>query len=99
MANENVSEFAVLMEVGKSRRQVIVTRNSIFEQLHQELRKLDPQISLLQRDDTGTFILQRWSEKWSTYVDVQREEDVSDGDKLQVIARPSLAADCSSVSL
>ena len=77
MANENVSEFAVLLEVGKSRRQVTVTRNSIFEQLQQELRKLDPQISLLQRDDTGTFILQRWSEKWSTYVDVQREEDVS----------------------
>ena len=56
MANENVSEFAVLLEVGKSRRQVTVTRNSIFEQLQQELRKLVPQISLLQRDDTGSSV-------------------------------------------
>ena len=99
MANESTSgEFAVLLEYGKSRRQVTVSRNRLFEQIQQELRRLDPQISLFQQDgDTGTFILQRWSEKWSTYIDVEVEEDVSDGDKLQVIARPNLAADFPSV--
>ena len=84
MANESTSgEFAMLLEYGKSRRQVTVTRNYFFELIQQELKKLDLQISLFQQDgDIGTFILQRWSEKWGTgtYVDVEVEEDVSDGD-------------------
>ena len=37
------------------------------------------------------FILQRFSSKWSTFVDVDKAEDISNGDRLTVVPSPVAA--------
>ena len=36
-----------------------------------------------------TYILQRWCVKWKTHVNVERIEEIQDGDRLTVVAKPS----------
>lgn len=41
---------------------------------------------------SNTFILQRFSPKWDTFVDVEKAEDVSDSDRVTVILSPANTA-------
>ena len=45
--------------------------------------------------ETGTlrraFILQRFSSKWNTFIDVDKAEEVSNGDRLTVVPTPIAA--------
>lgn len=37
---------------------------------------------------TPVYILQRWSERWNAFVDIDRIDEIKDGDKLTVISKP-----------
>ena len=39
-----------------------------------------------------TFILQRWCVKWKIHVNVERIEEIQDGDRLTVVSKPSTKA-------
>ena len=38
------------------------------------------------------YLLQKWSTKWECYVDVTHPNELADGDKLAVIAKPKLSS-------
>ena len=63
-----------LQRNGKNRAQVFTAN----DELPSRTRGSYPEI----------FLLQKWSEQWDCYVDVAQSNEVVDGDKLAVIAKP-----------
>lgn len=83
-------EIEVLLEVGESRRKLTVERDHLVYAIEEELGKLgidgvlayfscEPGSRLSTKQ---VYILQRWDEKWSTYVDVSDTDQVKSGDRL-----------------
>ena len=43
------------------------------------------------RSEPGQFMLQRWSNDWGMYVDVQCTDEIQNRDKLTVVSVPSIS--------
>ena len=61
-----------LQRVGKTRAQVFTANDNLPAR----------------GDRPEVYLLQKWSDQWDCYVDVAHHNEVSDGDKLAVIAKP-----------
>lgn len=88
----------VLLEYKGSRRQLqIADPDNIYETIEESLKKTGWSGFLaLQTDNesdlaelTDIYFLQRWSQKWSTFVDIADIEEIQSGDRLTVVAKPS----------
>ena len=88
----------ILLEYKGSRRQLQITDpDDLFEIIEESLKKTGWSGFLaLQTDSesdlaelTDVYFLQRWSHKWSTFVDVADAEEIQSGDRLTVVAKPS----------
>ena len=83
-------EIEVLLEIGESRKELIVGRDRLVYTIEQELGRLgkngvltyfscDPGNRLSAKE---VYILQWWDEKWGTYVDVSDTDQLETGDRL-----------------
>ena len=87
----------LLLEFNESRRplRLAVDGNGAFKTIEDELKKCKKEISLsvCSSDDRPTasevYILQKWSNRWSCFVDVIAEEDLADGDRITAIQKRS----------
>lgn len=91
----------VLFEYRGSRRQLdVAEKESITRVVTNELRRVGkPRAQVFTASDDlpslgrgeqkpDIYLLQRWSSQWDCYVDVAHYNEVSDGDKLAVVAKP-----------
>ena len=98
----DMSKIEVLLEVGASRRILKTTSESLLLVLERELGSvgLDGVLALspsaCESTDKKVFVLQRWVDRWHTFVDVTDKAQVKDGDKLTLVCKP--AADMSTSS-
>lgn len=83
------SSFAVLLELGKSKEVISVDASSLEAAIKSRLPSSSSSdaLKLLPFDscprEKGTFILQKWDERWQCYVDAGK--DIQEGDKLTVV--------------
>ncbi len=84
----------MLLEYEGSRRPLTATADELLDAVAHELRSLQVsarpvvRVRLSDEDEERTYyLLQRWSAKWETYVDVQDVAEVASGDKITVIRR------------
>ena len=86
----------VLFEYRGSRRQLeVAEEGSITRVVSSELRRIGKTRAQVftANDDLPSsggdiYLLQRWSSQWDCYVDVSHCNEIADGDKLAVIAKP-----------
>ena len=91
----------VLFEYRGSRRQLGVSdKENITQVVSGELHRLGrPRAQVYTANDdlpgvgeqsrrSEIYLLQKWSDQWDCYVDVAHYNEVSDGNRLAVIARP-----------
>lgn len=92
----------MLFEYRGSRRELTVgAPDNLTEVVTAELRRIGrPRAVVLASEDTlpsttgrrqnvpEVYLLQKWSALWDCYVDVRHCNDVKDGDRLAVLARP-----------
>ena len=89
-----MSKIEVLLEVGASRRILKSPRENLLIVLERELGSvaLDGVLALsssIPKDtDKKVFVLQRWTDRWHTFVDMTDETQIKDGDKLTLVCRP-----------
>lgn len=89
-----MSEIEVLLEVGASRRILETTSENLLLVLQRELGSvgldgiLDLSPSTHESTDKKVFVLQRWADRWHTFVDVTDIAQVKDGDKLTLVCKP-----------
>ena len=87
-------EIEVLLEVGSSCRILKATTESLLLVLERELGSvcLDGILALSsstsENTDKKVFVLQRWTDRWHTFVDVTDKAQVKDGDKLTLVCKP-----------
>ena len=103
-----VEEFDVLLEVDGYKRQLRVSIYSAFSSIERELDKLKKDVSLLQigaaiptpEGKINLYVLQRYCNKFETFVDVTDERQLRDGDRLTITClSPSGSAGSTAVSL
>ena len=88
-----MSEIELLLEVGASRRIIKATRENLVLALERELGNvgLDGVLALSPSTSENTsktiFVLQRWTDRWNTFVDVTDESQLKDGDKLTLVCK------------
>ena len=86
----------VLVEFKGSRRQLTLSNSTgnVLEEISNALGKtvvLAKAESSQPKSTSPTcaeYLLQRWSGKWDTYVDVDNLSEITDGDRLTVILKP-----------
>ena len=80
----------VLFEFRGSRRPVCVS-SSITKEILDELTKFDSKAALRvtssspEDDEKNYYLLQKWSNKWEEYVNVEEPGEIQDGDRLTAI--------------
>ena len=92
----------MLLKLEGSRKQLRGCKEDLPFAIERELGKWGKDACLLPLSASGTdsvsgsatsgkqrFILQRWSSKWSTYVDVSSLSELESGDKLTVVLQPT----------
>ena len=87
----------VLVEINGSRRPLKpFTKESILELIRKHDK--DAFLVLDNEDQAGNspYILQRWSSKWKTFVDVSSLDEIEEHDKITIIPKPSSASEVSS---
>ena len=87
---ENMA-FEVLLEIDQSRKEVFITAETASATIKENLPSTDvllaPFDKLGSEEKKAVYVLQKWSEKWSEYVDVKEVTELKDGDKLSVYLR------------
>lgn len=90
----------VLFEYRGSRRQITVADSEgVTRVLSRELHRIGkPKARVFTVNDElpsrsqgplpDIYLLQKWSQQWDCYVDVAHSNEVADGDRLAVIAKP-----------
>ena len=93
-----MEEVQVLFEYKESRRQLTVSPAAICEVVAEELGKFGyaaPVVKLSGPESESIsqsrseYLLQRWSQRWDAFVDVERVEDIKSRDRITVIPKPS----------
>ena len=80
--------FEVLLEFRGSRLPLSVTRETALDVL-QEASKVRIAMHAEQQSEVPMFILQRFSTKWTNFVDVQDVSEIQEGDRLTLALRVS----------
>ena len=100
-------QMEVLLELGESRRIIHLESMPNIELIHKEIEKFgDPEInsclSLPPAERGKVFRLQKWSQKWECYVDVDSSEmslSLKDGDRITVTKKRNSAVKVSEIML
>lgn len=50
---------------------------------------IPPQLSGEGSTDGSVYLLQKWSDVWGTYIDVEEIDDLEDQDKVTVVPKPT----------
>ena len=85
----------LLFEFEGSRRRLNPPSSAaVVEFVTAAIREVDRDASISLGNDSDVeprakYLLQRWSRKWSEFVDVMELHEVKDGDKLTVLPRPT----------
>ena len=97
----------VLFELHESRKILTITKDNVIFTVEEELGKLGVDGVLAyffcpqgERRHGGkdVYILQRWTEKWKTFVDVPDVDQIQDGDRLTVVQEVDLLPHAHSTS-
>ena len=92
-----MSELEILFEYQGSQKPLCrLKRECVIEVLKQELARFGDVAAMVQlsgeeSDDTGNssvYLLQKWSNTWGTYIDVEGIDDLEDRDKVTVVPMP-----------
>ena len=89
-----MSKIEVLLEVGASLQILKTTSENLLLVLRRELGSvgldgiLDLSPSTHESTDKKVFVLQRWADRWYTFVNVTDIAQVKDGDKLTLVCKP-----------
>ena len=80
----------LLFEFQNSRRQIVTRKSAVRESLEKELERfgLERVGRVRYSGDSGgsnSYLLQRWSDTWNNYIDVEDENDLEDRDKVTVV--------------
>ncbi len=78
-----VCSMDVLLVYEDCRREVTLVNNSL-KSIEAQFKKINPNIEL---EPEGGYVLQRFSQKWDTFVDVTESSQVHKGDKLTVLEK------------
>ena len=94
------SDWELLLEVEQSRTVIKVPPKSenVLKAVNEAAARVNPK-AVVVLDNTCTeaentssyFVLQRWSTKWNSFVDVKKSSDVNNHDKLKLVPMPRLA--------
>ena len=88
----------VLIVHGGNKREVILPAGSdVLEILHEEFKKMVPNVKLGSPDtsnEDSSVVLQCFSKKWDTFVDVTKASDICNGDKLAICKRQLTKVRC-----
>ena len=79
-------DYEVLLEIGVSKEIIRVTKENLEGTVLSKLSGAVCGGPYLRPYDCvpSTYILQRWSTQWDTFVDFNKDDDLKDGDKLRV---------------
>ena len=97
----------VVLEIVSSKKRVFVSDGSILSAIEAELKVIGDVALLPFRKAPSDFpggskelfnILQQWSDKWASFVDVDEVEEILSGDHLTIFP-VTKSASCSTVSL
>ena len=80
----------VLIVYGSNKREVVLPEGgNVLEILQEEFKKIAPNVTFLSdsSNDDSSAILQRYSKKWDTFLDVTKASDICNGDKLTISER------------
>lgn len=87
MAADQPLEF--LFEFENSRRRIVTSRSRLREALEKELTRFGLNSgSIRYSGDCGSsnsYLLQRWSTTWNSFIDVEEEEELEDKDRVTVV--------------
>ena len=87
----------LLFEFQNSRRRVVTKRSRVREALEQELQRFGfASATVRYSGDCGSssgYLLQRWSETWSNYIDVEEDNDLEDKDRVTVVPMTTFSTD------
>ena len=82
-------DYEVLLEIGVSKEIIRVTKENLEGTVKSKLSGAVCGGPYLRPYDCvpktkNTYILQRWSTQWDTFVDFNKDDDLKDGDKFRV---------------
>ena len=91
-------DMEVLLEINGSRKVLCVSRNEIVYTLENEIGLLGidgvlAYFSCIRGQSAGAkkvYILQKWSDKWNSFIDVTDTDQIVDGDRLTVIQQDTV---------
>ena len=89
--------FSVLFEFEESRKELTISTYSVLSCIEDELKNrgfYEPKILLSARCDVevkGTFLLQKWCNKWGAYIDVESTDQLKEGDKISVVRQGTIS--------
>lgn len=79
----------LLFEFENSRRQIVTRKSAVRESLEKELERFGlASVRVRYSSDSSgsdSYLLQRWSDAWNNYIDVEDENDLEDRDKVTVV--------------
>ena len=94
MYARRMAKIELLFEYCESRRCLRVRRENVCESIEQELSRFGKQgirVQLLAHSgSSSSYLLQRWSTTWNTYIDVEDAADLEDKDRVTVVQMSSV---------
>ena len=100
MAGELEQQMEFLLEMGDgSKKELSAQRKNVVEAIAKHIQSHfghDQEVFLCGlsaeiKEGAASYALQRWSTKWSEYVDVTSCEDIKSGDKFKFVSKPSVS--------
>lgn len=89
-----MEKVELLLEFGDggSRRELLVNLEDALIEIEVEATQyFNTEVALCRPSGSATYILQRWSLKWSEFVDVNCPEEIESNDKLRVVAKSTVS--------
>lgn len=91
-------EFLLQLGADSSRKEIVTERKGAVKMIEKETQRHfqhEGEVVLFglsaEKPGAATYILQRWSSKWTEYVDVTSCDDIHDRDKLRVVSKSSVS--------
>ena len=81
-------EYEILLEIGVSKEVIRVSKDNFEIVIKSKLQATVSEDFYLRPYDFGpaknTYILQRWSSQWNSFIDFNKDDDIDDGDKFKL---------------
>ena len=81
-------EYEILLEIGVSKEVIRVTKDNFETVIKSKLQATVSEDFYIRPYDFGpaknTYILQRWSSQWDSFIDFNKGGDIDDGDKFKL---------------